>query len=544
MEIKELLALYARHPQVRALSHALSDDSVRTLHMTGLQGSAAALTFAAANMPGDVADARRAPLLFILDDAEEAGYFYHDLVQLLGEEQVLFFPSSFRRAVKFGQRDAANEILRTEVLARLTATGAASVAPMVVSYPEAVAERVVSKKTLDERTLQLRQGEHVDPSFVAETLMAFGFHRTDYVYEPGQFAVRGSLVDVFSYSSEYPFRIDFFGDGVDSIRTFEVETQLSRNRQEQVTLVPELGGQREDAVPLATLLPEQLVAVAKDMAFITERIGQVWNEGFSQQALIEEKSRNTAARLSSQTSTSQGGDGEGSSSGAALQLDKNKILIDAPTFEHGFAPFRRVEMHLHALQSATSPGGKRSGGSKPLSFSTTPQPIFHKNFDLLGETFLDYLSRGYTLYILADSQKQTDRLKAILEEKGPVPMNFIPVSKTLHAGFADNTLKVCLFTDHQIFDRFHKYNLRSERARSGKVALTLKELQEFEVGSQVWSVCRVVPGAPCRRASKSPTAQAMLSMSAYTRCIRYRSTRAVRASPRASAVWAPVHGSA
>ena len=484
MEIKELLSLYGRHPQVRALSRALSDDALRVLCLSGLQGSAAALAFAAAR-PSVGGDSRPSPLLFVLDDAEEAGYFYHDLVQLQGESQVLFFPSSFRRAVKFGQRDAANEILRTEVLARLTSLAAGAPSPMVVSYPEALAERVVSKQTLDERTLQLRQGERVDPSFVEETLLAFGFHRTDYVYEPGQFAVRGSLVDVFSYSSEYPFRIDFFGDEVDSIRTFEVETQLSRSRQEQVTLVPELGCQHEDAVSLAMLLPSDLVLVARDFTFIAERVGQVWEEGFSKQAVIE-----TGSVQMSQ-------DPEKAESNV---MNRQQLLIDAATFEHGFAPFRRVELSASAGRAASSQG--KGKGSALITFSTAPQPIFHKNFDLLGKTFADYRSQGYTLYILADSQKQTDRLQAILEASDPSSADeepravtpagsgaprslFTPVSRTLHAGFADNTLKVCLFTDHQIFDRFHKYSLRSERARSGKVALTLKELQEFEIGDYV-----------------------------------------------------------
>ena len=435
MEITELQALFARHPQVKALEHALANDKKRTIRLSGLQASSAAMVFAALREAHS--------FFFILDDQEEAGYFYHDLVQVLGEEHVLFFPSTYRRAVKFGQRDAANEILRTEVLGKLTATGEM---PLVVSYPEAIAERVISKKTLDESTLQISVGDQVDISFVEQTLLTFGFQRTDYVYEPGQFAVRGSLVDVFSFSCEYPYRIDFFGDEVDSIRAFEVESQLSRGQKEIITLVPGLSQELTDRVPLSSLLPPDTILVAKDLTFVAERIGQIWEEGFSRQAMIEEQT-----------------------------LDRIQLLIDAPTFEKGFSAFRRVEM-------VSSPSLVGRGGVG-LSFSITPQPIFHKNFDLVTSTFEDYLSRGYTLYILADSQKQTDRLKAIFEETEALP--FIPVSRTLHAGFADNDLKICLFTDHQIFDRFHKYNLRSDRARSGKVALSLKELQEFEVGDYV-----------------------------------------------------------
>ncbi len=465
VEIHELQALYKRHPQVKTLARAIANEKVRALTVSGLQASAAPLVFSAVSSS--------VPFLFILDDAEEAGYFYHDLVQILDEKQVLFFPSSFRRAVKFGQRDAANEILRTEVLAKISSS-ILHFPLYMITYPEAIAERVVSKKTLDDRTLQLRVGEEVDITFVEQTLLEFGFQRTDYVYEPGQFAVRGSLVDVFSFSSEYPYRIDFFGDEVDSIRSFEVESQLSRGQQELITLVPDLSEEQTDTVPFTSLLPEQTVVVCKDITFVAQRIGQIWDEGFSKQA-----------ELSQTTQTPDSSPALPVREGAVTSaFDKQRILIDAQTFERGFLSFKRIELSPAQTHSAPSLTG-RAGGESSLSFSTTPQPLFHKNFDLVIKTFEDYLAQGYILYILADSQKQTDRLKAIFDEKENNQLSFTPVSKTLHAGFADNDLKICLFTDHQIFDRFHKYNLRSERARGGKVALSLKELQEFEVGDYV-----------------------------------------------------------
>ena len=503
VNIEELLTLYARHPKVKALSKVITDDDIKQVYVAGLQASSAPLAFAACQQHGLAA----VPLLFILDDQEEAGYFYHDLVQLLGEQKVLFFPSSFRRAVKFGQRDAANEILRTEVLARTLsphsrdgerATSPDSSAPaatppseeraaaqlMVVTYPEALAELVVSKKALDDRTLQLRVGERVDISFVEQTLFEFGFQRTDYVYEPGQFAVRGSLVDVFSFSSEYPYRIDFFGDEVDSIRTFEVESQLSRGQQEFISLVPDLSNELEERVPLATLLPKGLVVVTKDLAVVAQRIGQIWDEGFSQQALIEERSRATDSQTAPDSPPALPIREEANT----FALRRDILLIDAPTFEHGFAEFKRIELSASPTHTAPSLTG-RAGGESAVSFSITPQPIFHKNFDLVTSTFEDYLSKGYKLFILADSAKQTDRLAAIFNGQSDSPQSgsitFTPVSKTLHAGFADNDLKVCLFTDHQIFDRFHKFSLKSERARSGKVALSIKELQEFNIGDYV-----------------------------------------------------------
>ena len=487
-------ALYARHPKVKALAKALANEKKHTVSVAGLQASSAALAFA--SLP----DMSR-PLLFILDDMEEAGYFYHDLVQILGEQQVLFFPSSYHRAVKYGQRDAANEILRTEVIARTLSplpregeslTAFESCAPAVtpplregsgvglfiVTYPEAIAERVVSKKTLDDRTLQLRVGEQVDLSFVEQTLLAFGFQRTDYVYEPGQFAVRGSLVDVFSFSSEYPYRIDFFGNEVDSIRTFEVESQLSRGQQEMISLVPDLSEECEERVPLATLLPENTLVVTKDITFVAERIGQIWEEGFSKQAELSQTNQTPDSPPALPMR-------EGVVTSAASAFNKELLLIDAQTFEKGFSLFRRIELssaQAHSAPSLIGRAGGESAGVGLLSFSISPQPLFHKNFDLVTQSFEDYLAQGYTIYILADSQKQNDRLKEIFANSN---ISFTPVSKTLHAGFADNDLKVCVFTDHQIFDRFHKYNLRSDRARGGKVALSLKELQEFEIGDYV-----------------------------------------------------------
>ncbi len=488
MQIQEIQKLYARHPQVRALHRALTDERKRNIVLTGLQGSASAMVFAslayASSKPSSEACGTAAPLFFfVLDDQDEAGYFYHDLTQVLGEQHVLFFPSSFRRAVKFGQRDAASEILRTEVLARLahsTLSGeseasdglcaddqpATSSGTFIVTYPEALAERVVSKRQLDEQTLEVRVGERVDLSFVEQTLLAFGFHRTDYVYEPGQFAVRGSLIDVYSYSHELPYRIDFFGDEVDSIRTFEVDSQLSRDRLESVTLVPELSAESSGLIPVSELLPADTVVVSRDIIYVAERIGHIWEEGFSQQALIVEHSQGRQDSLS--------GAGED-----AKPLDKRVLLIDTPTFERGFASFRTIE-----LSAATASHMGSKAKRTELAFPTSAQPIFHKNFDLVFSTFNDYLARGYKLYIFADSAKQTDRLQAIFAEQG-TGLTFTPVSKTLHGGFADDVLKVCFFTDHQIFDRFHKYHLRSERARSGKVALSLKELREFDVGDYV-----------------------------------------------------------
>ena len=450
MTITELQQLYTKHPQVSKALHLLNDASVHHLFCGGLCASAASL-FATALL-----QRAAGPFVFILDDLESAGYFYHDLTQVLGSERVLFFPSSFRRAIKYGQKDAGNEILRTEVLSRLQKQEEGL---CVVTYPDALAEKVVSRGELTEKTLKLHVGERVDLSFVTEVLRSYGFEFVDYVYEPGQFAVRGSIVDVFSFSSEYPFRVDFFGDEVDSIRLFEVESQLSKEKKEEVVIVPDLSRSLEKGgtgglVSFLHFLPAQTVLAMHDLLWLQERVQAVHDESLSAQAV--------AARQAEENDS--------------ISLEGK--LIDGSEFTAQVLEFRRLEF---GHQSTGQPDAV-------LQFDTVAQPIFHKNFDLVTQCFLEYLQKGYTLYICSDSTKQTDRLRAIFDDRhaeGAQPLDFTPVERTLHEGFADHELKMCIFTDHQLFDRFHKYSLKSDKARSGKVALSLKELNQFTPGDYV-----------------------------------------------------------
>jgi transcription-repair coupling factor (superfamily II helicase) len=432
MEIQDLLQLYAQSPHVGAVADVLGNSqrhtqtegqrkSVKTVFLDGLMCSSAPMLFAALS-------SHLSPLtaLFILQDADEAGYFYHDLKQLLSDDGVLFLPSSYRRSVKYGQRDAANEILRTEVLSKLSQGSQL----YIVSYPEAVAEPVISQKALGERMLTLRKGDTIDVDETVETLRTLGFNEVDYVYEPGQFAQRGSILDVYSFSGELPFRIDLFGDDIDSIRTFEVDTQLSKDKLQQVEIVPELA-EEEEKVSFLSYLSEDTLLVAKDFLYVFDAIDRVFDDGSQ--------------------------------------------------FRREAAAFRRIEI------------GCRPTGvpDATLSFHTSPQPMFHKNFELLQQSLAEFLEHRYRLYILADSKKQLTRLRDIFSGEGSEvvvernAISFQPVERTLHAGFVDHDLKLCIFTDHQIFDRYHKYSLRSDKARSGKVALTLKEIQQFEIGDYV-----------------------------------------------------------
>lgn len=452
MDIKELLSLYAGHPQVAALAKIVRGQAPSRVFCEGLRGSSAPMAFAA------LAERQAAdrPFLFLLNDEEEAGYFYHDLVQMLGEERVLFYPSTYRRAVKYAQRDAANEILRTAVLERLGGNGARGT--FVVSHPAAVAERVAGKQDMEEHTLRLAEGELHDLTELTARLRELGFARRDYVYEPGEYAVRGSILDVYSFASEYPYRIDFFGDEIDSIRTFEVQTQLSRERLKTVSVVPDVEETSSGGLVCFTeFLPADTCLVVRDLTYVRDVADRIYAEGFSRQALAEQEavSEMDAAQL-------------------AERFSREAQLVTGERLMHGLLPLQRFEIGARPAAETQA----------VLRFDTRPQPVFHKNFELVRNTFSSLRAEGYAVYVLADSAKQNERLRGILDEMGG-GADFVPVARTLHEGFQDEHLKKAFFTDHQIFDRFHKYNLRSDHARDAKMALSLKELMQFEPGDFV-----------------------------------------------------------
>lgn len=386
---------------------------------------------------------RRGSYVCVLNDLEEAGYFYHDLVQLTGGDGIYFFPSAYRRAIKYGHVDPANEILRTEVLSTLQDP---TVPFVIVTYPEALAEKVISREVLKENTLKISVGEKLDNMFVSDVLDEYGFEQVDYVYEPGQYAMRGSILDVFSFSYEFPYRIDFFGNEVETIRSFDVETQLSKEKLDSIHIVPEMTKGNRTNSSLLDSLPSETLLAGKDLAWVKERIGSIWNE----EPII--------------------GDEE---SFADIEQLRAKLITGED--------FLRAALGFRRLHFGTRPTGVADA---TLVFSMEAQPIYHKNFDLVSESFHKYLEDGYTLYILSDVEKQAARIRAIFEDRGD-DLPFTSVNKTIHEGFADETLRVCLFTDHQLFDRFHKFNLKSDKARSEKLSLSLKELNQFTTGDYI-----------------------------------------------------------
>jgi len=424
LEIGILRELYQNHPQLLAGKLVLSKTG-ENLYLDGLIGSAVSLGLAA------LFDTGKRDFVIVHEDAELAGYMYHDLVQLLGAEKVFYYPSSFKRALKYGRNDPGNTILRTEALTALRQNEGI----VVVTYPDALLEKVVSTEELKQNTLTLHKGEHIDNAFVIELLQTFGFERVDYVYEPGQFAVRGSLIDVYSWSHELPYRIDFFGDEVESIRSFDIENQLSNEHAESIKIVPFTDQGSSNLVSFTDYLNANAILGFSDFDYACGKL----------RILAEEPGDTPLDRL-------------------ITDIDFQEAAQKHSWVEFG----RKVFSRKHTT----------------LSFQTSPQDQFGKNFDFVSQAFQRYTELGYQLYVLSDSPKQIERLQTIFEDREE-HQHFNPIEKTLHEGFVDHDLKIACFTDHQLFERYHKYNLRSDKARNGKLALSLKEIVQFQFGDYV-----------------------------------------------------------
>jgi transcription-repair coupling factor (superfamily II helicase) len=419
----------------KALKSLLTSAKDATLY--NLAGSSVAVLLA--GLPK-----RKEPMLIVGDSLDDAGYIYYDLCRLLGEDAVAMLPSGYKRDIKYGQIDAPNQVLRTETLTRISEDNALR---YVVSYPEALAERVASRKALDEHTLHFKVGENVDLTKAEVWLRENGFSEVDYVYEPGHFAVRGSILDIYGYSFDLPYRIDFFGDEIDSIRTFNIETQLSEQRLEQIAVTANVV-QQVRGESLLDFISDKTIIAVRDANALLSRIEAIAGETFSASAAVADE-------------------------GDPHAMEQ---VVDAEQFAESFDKFKKLHFTAAAMPENTP--------KQALDLSCSPQGIYHKNFDLISENFKRMLADGYTLYILSDNPKQFARLKVIFEDRGD-DIKFNPVDGTLHEGFVDHLSRVCVFTDHQIFDRFHKYTLKSDRARSGKLALSLKELSQIEVGDYI-----------------------------------------------------------
>lgn len=407
MQIKDLNTLFGEHPEIALAKKELTRGKATHLLLTGLHSSAQVLTLA--HMPR--------PLFIVMDSEEKARYTYGDFKAL--DIHALFFPSSRRRRTV----DDAMVIQRTETLAALVN----DVNQIVVTYPEAVAEPVPAKDTLADHSMTLKVGQEIQQSALGQQLTDLGFERVDFVFQPGQFAIRGSIVDIYSYSHDNPYRFDFFGDEIDSIREFDIEDQLSKNKVEEATISPTLTTKEGEDVSILDYLEPRTIWVSNDWTIVKFKLdGIVKLDDLDQRTTIELNEKSTFA--------------------------------------------------VHSK----------------IAFETSPQPVFHKQFDILTDDLKRHIEDGYTIYVLAEQQKQLDRLKAIFEAQSDEPLTsnispltFIGINATLHEGFVDKGLKICCYTDHQIFERYHRVTMASENARRGKAIITLREINQLQIGDYV-----------------------------------------------------------
>ena len=437
MELFDICSKFLTKPLREALTNGLSGkETPARLALCNLAGSSAAL--ALANVPHG-----ESPLLVIGDSKDDAGYLYHDLSRLLGENSVLVFPSGYKRDIKYGQVDSPSQVARTEALKAWKDDPNLKI---IVSYPEAIAEGVATWKEISEHSMDLQLEQEISPITLRDWLLSQGFFKVDYVYEPGQFAMRGSIIDIFSYSNELPFRIDFFGDEIDTIRTFDVETQLSVKKYEKIAITANVKPEIVN-MSLLDVIPSDTILAFRDKDFTLSRINEIAAETFSESSMIAD---------------------EGDKDALNKVVSPEDFAAKAEAFSQIFF----------------TSGNSADKSIPKIDFKCEPQGLYHKNFDLISDSFRDFISKKYKIYILSDSTKQIQRLKDIFADRGD-NIEFTPIITTLHEGFVNNRAKECVFTDHQIFDRFHKYTLKSDRARTGRLALSLKELSSISVGDYI-----------------------------------------------------------
>lgn len=443
LQAEELLSLYKKDERVKQVGQFLSGETNPTsqIFLRGLSYSARALVIASLCKRGVV----------VCSEQDDAPYLYYDLTKLLGEDKVFLLPSSFKHRPSADGYDAQNIQLRTEAVSQLF--GGQDV--IVVTYPQAAAEKVITTTDLQENTLKVNCGEKISIQFLTDVLIEYGFQRVDFVYEPGQYSIRGSIVDIFSFASDVPYRIDFFGDEVDSIRTFELDSQLSVNKLEEVLIVPDLSmgsSENRQRVSLIEALPADMPLWIEQPDLTVDLVAQSYEQAQAAVRVAESLPQEDVKRLNLSDFVRP------DDWGYAMTQHKRVVLV-APTY--------------------SIPEGEKS-----VNFSILSQPSFKKNFDLLEDDIYYRTADEYKVYILSDNSRQLERLGSILKERKR-KLRYNEIKATLHAGFVDNIARLCVYTDHQIFERYHKYSLRNEKMRAAQQSITLKELSQLKVGDYV-----------------------------------------------------------
>ncbi len=434
MKENEITDHYYSHPVLPALIETINEDKAGKIRIEGLSGSSKAVVLSL------VFHKTQTTHLVIIPEKEDAAYFYNDLVSLAGEDSVFFFPSTYKRSVKYEQTEPANIVLRTEVLNHLASGKRKGI---IVTYPESVMEKVVSRKNLKKNTFNVSKGDRISLEFLEEMLREYNFVRTDFVYEPGQYSIRGGIADVFSYSADLPYRIDFFGEEVETIRSFNTDDQLSVSVHKQISIIPNIQDISLEEIndSFTDFLPPSSLIWIEDAAYIKEKINNI----FFQTTQREESGQIT---------------------------DKKDFVMTGNHFLEHCKKFRMLEL---GKQSIFEPDAR-------FEFHSEPQPVFNKNFELLSSKLLSNDVAGYTTYIISESESQIERLRDIFAEINP-EVHFNPLLVNLHSGFTDHDLKISVYTDHQIFDRYHKFRIRGYFTK--KESISVKELTGLNPGDYV-----------------------------------------------------------
>ncbi|MFS4454881.1 transcription-repair coupling factor [Maribacter sp. 2304DJ31-5] len=421
-------------------SIAYSDPSgISKIQTKGLVGSSLSFVLA------DAFQNTETPFLLIFNDKEEAAYYLNDLEQLIGEKDVLFYPGSYRRPYQIEETDNANVLLRAEVLNRINSRKRPAI---IVTYPDALFEKVVTRRELEKNTLKIKLEDTLSLDFLNEVLFEYKFQRVDFVTEPGEFSVRGGIVDVFSFSHDQPYRIEFFGDEVDSIRTFDVETQLSTEKVKKITIIPNVADKflEEKRESFLKYIAPKTVVFAKNTSLLFGRLDDFFS-----------KAKETFKKLSKEIKHAR----------------PEELFLNAEAFNAQLNDFPLISFGISDPANAQN---------KIVEFNTRPQPSFNKKFDLLIDDLTENHSNGYSNYIFCASEQQAKRFHDIFEEVDR-QIHYKTIVFPLYQGFIDNDLKIVCYTDHQIFERYHKFHLKNGYAK--KQAITLKELNKLEIGDYV-----------------------------------------------------------
>jgi transcription-repair coupling factor (superfamily II helicase) len=427
---------YSQALQTQNLQNSIANSEGNT-HLKGLVGSSLSIALS------EVFKSAEKPFLLIFDDKEEAAYYLNDLEQLVNDKDILFYPGSYRRPYQIEETNNANVLLRAEVLNRINSRKKPA---LIVTYPDALFEKVVTKKELEKNTLKVAVGNELSIDFVNEVLFEYKFKRVDFVTEPGDFSVRGGIVDVFSFSHDEPYRIEFFGDEVDSIRTFDVETQLSTERIKKVSIIPNVANKfiEEKRESFLKYISFKTVVFSKNSSLLFSRI-----DTFYEKAIVAFNELSEDIKHASPN-----------------ELFCNSELLKCQFLEYNFVEF----------------GSSSVFNAKTIKYNTKPQPSFNKQFNLLIDDLNENHSNGITNYIACVSEQQAKRFNDIFEESEK-DVHYKITVLSLYQGFIDTELKIAVYTDHQIFDRYHKFHLKNGYAK--KQAITLKELTNLEIGDYV-----------------------------------------------------------